>query len=591
MMQQGDAVSESQRAIPSDIEISRQAQVRPVEQVAADCGVWLEEYEPYGLMKGKVTLDVLDRLAAQPDGKYVVVTAITPTPLGEGKTTASVGLTQGLGRIGKKSFLCIRQPSMGPTFGIKGGAAGGGYSQVVPMEEFNLHLTSDIHAVTIAQNLLAAALDARIYHEDRMSDEALAEAGLRRLGIDPYTINVRRAVDVNDRALRNMVVGLGESTDGRPRQTGFDIAIASEAMAILALAENLGDMRQRLGRMIVARDKGRRAVTAEDLGVAGAMAVLLKDAIKPNIMQTLEGQPVFVHTGPFANIAHGNSSVVADRLALKLSDYVVTEAGFGADIGLEKFFHIKCRSSGLRPDCIVMVCTTRALKMHGGGPRVVPGRPLPPEYRQENLELLEAGLCNLERCIEIARTFGPPVVTAINVFDTDSDREIARIQRAALEAGAEAAVVADHWTRGGQGAVDLAEAVTAACAKPSQTRMLYPAEATIKEKIEALARQVYLADRVVYEAPAERQIAWAQDNGLGAMPVCMAKTHLSLSHDPLLKGVPRGYELPIRDLRISAGAGFTCPLCGDIRTMPGLGSRPAFMNVDIDESGQVVGMF
>lgn len=578
-------------SIPSDIEISRNATPKPIAQVAAEAGILPGEFEPYGDMKGKVKLEILERLRDRPDGKYIVVTAITPTPLGEGKTTTSVGLTQGLGAIGRRSLLCIRQPSMGPTFGIKGGAAGGGYSQVVPMEEFNLHLTSDIHAVTVAHNLLAAAIDARLFHEDSMTDDELASVGLKRLEIDPFSITWRRAVDVNDRALRNIVIGLGDRADGRPRQTGFDIAIASEAMAILGLTDSLRDMRQRLGRMRVGRDKQGRPITAEDLGVAGALGVLLKDAIKPNLMQTLEGQPVFVHTGPFANIAHGNSSILADRIALKLSDYVVTEAGFGADIGLEKFFNIKCRASGLSPHCAVMVCTLRALKMHGGGPRVIPGRPLPDEYRRESLPLLEKGLCNLVRCIEIARLFGVPVVVAVNSFATDTPAEIERVKQAAIEAGAAAAVTAEHFARGGDGAAELALAVVQACDQPAATRLLYPLELTIKEKIARIAREVYLAGGVVYEGLAEKQIAAYEREGLGHLPICMAKTQLSLSHDSKLKGVPSGYELPIREVRASAGAGFLVPLVGEVRTMPGLPSRPAFLNIDIDDAGQIVGMF
>jgi len=578
------------RAIPSDIEISRAARYKPITQVAAEAGILPDEFEPYGDAKGKVRLAVLDRLKDRPRGKYIVITAVTPTPLGEGKTTTSIGLTQALGARGK-SILCIRQPSMGPTFGIKGGAAGGGYSQVVPMEEFNLHLTSDVHAVSIANNLLSAAVDARIMHEDVLSDQDLADLNLSRLDIDPYSVTWRRVVDVNDRALRNVLTGLGAKTDGRPLQTGFDIAIASEAMAILAMSESLADMRRRLGRIMIGMDKGRRPVTAEQLGVAGAMAVLLKDAIKPNLMQTLEGQPAFVHTGPFANIAHGNSSILADRMALKLADYVVTEAGFGADIGLEKFFNIKCRASGLAPNCVVMVATIRALKMHGGGPAVVPGRPLPEQYTRESLQLLDKGVANLRRNIEIARQFGPPVVVAINRFSADTDMELEFVRLAALAAGAQAAVVSTHWAQGGKGAAALADAVVAACGQEVRMELLYPLDLPLREKIEIIARKVYLADRVVYELPAERHLAAYEQAGLGGLPICMAKTQFSLSHDPKLKGVPAGYDLPIREVRISAGAGFVCPLVGEISTMPGLGRRPAFMDIDLDSDGQVVGMF
>ena len=577
--------------VPSDIEISRAATWKPITEVAEAAGLLNEELEPLGRCKAKVRLSLLDRLKDEPNGKYIDVTAITPTPLGEGKTTTSVGLTQALGRIGKNVMLCIRQPSMGPTFGIKGGAAGGGYSQVIPMEEFNLHLGGDIHAVSISHNLLAAAIDARIMHEDRMSDEQLKEAGLRRLDIDPYSITWRRVVDINDRALRNVTIGLGEKTDGRPRQTGFDISVASEVMAILALAEGPKDMRSRLGRIIIGHDKRGKLITAEDLGVAGAMNVLMKDALKPNLMQTLEGQPAFIHAGPFANIAHGNSSIIADRMALKLSDYVVTESGFGSDIGMEKFFDIKCRASGLVPNCIVMVATIRALKMHGGGPRVIPGRPLDKAYTEENLPLLEKGLANLCRHIEIARMFGVPVVVAVNGFTQDTPAEVEMTRKAAEQAGAEAAVACTHWAEGGAGAVALAEAVVAACEKPVAFKLLYPDTLSIKEKIETIARQVYLADGVTYEQLAERQIASHETNGLSRLPICMAKTHLSLSHDPALKGVPRGVTVPVREVLASAGAGFLYPLLGTMRTMPGLPSRPAFMAMDLDEEGDVIGMF
>ncbi len=577
--------------VPSDIEISHAAKPLHISEIAARAGILPAELEPYGDVKAKVKLSILDRLKGRPDGKYIDVTAITPTPLGEGKTTTSVGLTQALGKIGKKVMLCIRQPSMGPTFGIKGGAAGGGYSQVIPMEEFNLHLTGDIHAVSIANNLLAAAIDARIMHEDTLSDEALARSGLKRLDIDPYAITWRRVVDVNDRALRNVIVGLGASDDGRPRQTGFDISVASEIMAILALATDLEDMKKRLGRIIIGMNTKGDPVTAEDLGVTGALAVLMKDAIKPNLMQTLEGQPAFVHAGPFANIAHGNNSIVSDRIALKLADYVVTESGFAADIGMEKFMDIKCRISGLRPSCVVLVATIRAMKMHGGGPKVTPGKPIPPEYTKENLPLLEKGVANMARCIEIARMFGVPVVVAINSFPTDTAAECELARKAAASAGAEAAVIANHWAQGGQGAIDLANAVVAVCNKPSKFQFLYPDDMPIKTKIETIAKKVYLAKEVHFEPMAQRQIAAYEKWGLGKLPICMAKTHLSLSHDPLLKGVPTGFTVPVREVRASAGAGFLYPLLGTMRTMPGLPSRPAFMDVDIDSQGNVLGMF
>jgi methylenetetrahydrofolate dehydrogenase (NADP+)/methenyltetrahydrofolate cyclohydrolase/formyltetrahydrofolate synthetase/formate--tetrahydrofolate ligase len=575
--------------VPSNIDISRAATPKPITEIAARAGIPQEFIEPYGSVKAKVKLDILQVLADKPNGKYIDVTAITPTPLGEGKTTTSVGLTQALGLIGKKVFLCIRQPSMGPTFGIKGGAAGGGYSQVIPMEEFNLHLTGDIHAVSIANNLLAAAIDARVRHESRPCWQT---KGLGTLDIDPETITWRRVVDVNDSALRFIETGLSDDwMDGPRRKTGFDIAVASEIMAILALATDARDMRKRLGRIIVGMNRKGDPVTAEQLGCAGAMMVLMKDAIKPNLMQTLEGQPAFVHAGPFANIAQGNSSIIADRIALKLAQYVVTESGFGADIGMEKFFDIKCRVSGLRPNCVVVVGTIRALKMHGGGSQVTPGKPLGPEYTQENLDLLEEGVCNLARCIEIARMYGVPVVVAINQFPTDTKAELELARKAAEKAGAEAAVVANHWALGGKGAVALAEAVVAACEKPSNFRLLYPEEMSIKEKIETICKKVYLASAVKYEPQAEKQIASYDRAGLSHLPICMAKTHLSLSHDPTLKGVPTGFTVPVREVRAAAGAGFLYPLLGAIRTMPGLSSRPAFMDIDLDENGQVVGMF
>ena len=582
----------SSGGVPSDIEISQAATPKPVTEIAAAAGILPEELEPYGSVKAKVKLSILDRLAGNPDGKYIDVTAITPTPLGEGKTTTSVGLTQGMGRIGKNVFLCIRQPSMGPTFGIKGGAAGGGYSQVIPMEEFNLHLTGDIHAVSIANNLMCAAVDARIKHEAHADDEAWAKTGLPRLNIDIDRIGVRRVVDVNDAALRSVSIGLGESwMDGPRRDCGFDIAVASEVMAILGLSTDMADLRSRLGRIVVAMNTSGGGVTAEDLGVAGAMAVLLKDALKPNLMQTLEGQPAFVHTGPFANIAHGNSSIVADRIALKLADYVITESGFGADIGMEKFFDIKCRASGLEPDCVVLVATIRALKMHGGGPKVIAGKPLADSYVNEDLELLEKGMCNLVRNIEIAAMFGIPVVVAINQFPTDTPAELELARKGAEGGGAVAAVVSNHWAEGGEGSIDLAKAVVDACERESDLQLLYEDDLPLKDKIEVIARKVYSADGVVFEELAESQIASYIENGLDKLPICMAKTHLSLSHDPKLKGVPTGFTVPVREVRLSAGAGFLYPLLGMMRTMPGLPSKPAFLNVDLKADGTVTGMF
>ncbi|MBN1942684.1 MAG: formate--tetrahydrofolate ligase [Phycisphaerae bacterium] len=578
--------------VPSDIEISRAAAPKKITDIAAAAGILPEELEPYGDVKAKVKLSILDRLTKHSNGKYIDVTAITPTPLGEGKTTTSVGLTQALGKIGKNVMLCIRQPSMGPTFGIKGGAAGGGYSQVIPMEEFNLHLTGDIHAVSIANNLLAAAIDAHMKHEAHTDEAAWAKTGLPRLNIDPETVTWRRVVDVNDAALRFIETGQSDNwMDGPTRKTGFDISVASEIMAVLALSNDAKDMRKRLGRIIIGMNTSGDPVTAEQLGCAGAMMVLLKDAIKPNLMQTLEGQPAFIHAGPFANIAQGNSSILADRIALKLADYVVTESGFGADIGMEKFFDIKCRISGLKPDCVVLVATIRALKMHGGGPKVTPGKPLDEAYTKENLPLLEKGVCNLVRNIEIARMFGVHVVVAINRFPTDTDAEIELARKAAAKAGAEGAVLAEHWEKGGAGATQLAEAVVAACEKPARFHLLYPDEMPIKEKIETICKKVYQAKDVTYTEKANAQIASYEKAGLSHLPMCMAKTHLSLTHDPTLKGVPTGFTVPVQEVRCAAGAGFLYPLLGAMRTMPGLPSRPAFMDVDLDESGNVVGMF
>jgi formyltetrahydrofolate synthetase len=579
-------------AVPSDLEIAQAAKLKPIREIAESVGLTEDDLDYYGKYKAKVHLDVLKKFPDRPNVKYIDVTAITPTPLGEGKTTTTVGLSQALGaHLGKKVFTCIRQPSQGPTFGIKGGAAGGGYSQIVPMEDFNLHLTGDIHAVGAAHNLLAAAIDARIMHEDRQSDENLAKLGLKRLDIDPYSITWNRVVDVNDRAVRNVIIGLGTAEDGRPRQSGFDITVSSEVMAILALTTGLKDIRERLGRIVIGTSKSGKPITAEDLGVAGAMTVLMKDAIMPNLMQTLENTPAFVHAGPFANIAHGNSSVLADQIACKLANYVVTESGFGVDCGMEKFFDIKCRVSGLTPNCVVIVASVRALKMHGGGPRVVPGRDLDEAYTRENLELLEKGGANLVANVKIARKFGIPVVVAVNAFATDTDREIELVRKIAVDAGAEDAVPAENWAKGGAGAVALAEAVLKACEKPSNFKFLYDVNLPIKEKIEILAREVYGADGVAYDPPAEAKIKLYTALGYDKTPLNMAKTHLSLSHDPNWKGVPKNYRLPIRDIRASMGAGFLYPLCGAMRTMPGLPSVPAFMRVDINEEGKVVGLF
>jgi len=580
------------KPVPADIDIAQAADVRPIYEIAADVGLSESDLELYGNYKAKVHLDVREKLDARPNAKYIDVTAITPTPLGEGKTTTTIGLTQALGHLGHKAIAAIRQPSMGPTFGIKGGAAGGGYSQIVPMQDFNLHLTGDIHAISAAHNLCAAAIDARIYHESRWSDAFFERQGLRKLHIDPYSITWNRVIDMNDRAVRNVILGLGAKGDGPVRQSGFDISVASELMAILALTTSLEDMRERIGRIVIGTDdavSNPQPITAEDLGVAGAMTVLMMEAIMPNLLQTLEEQPAFVHAGPFANIAHGNSSVIADQLGIKMADFLVTESGFGADIGMEKFFDIKCRASGLVPSAVVLVATVRALKMHGGGPRVVPGRDLDKAYIEENLELLRAGADNLKANIAIARRFGIPVVVAINAFPTDSSAEWDVVREAALEAGAFDAVVTQHWAEGGEGAADLAEAVVRATEAPSDFRFLYDVELPIKKKIETLATEIYGADGVDYSSEAEAKIKLYTDLGYDKVPICMAKTHLSLSHEPSWKGVPKGYTFPIRDIRASVGAGFLYPLAGEMRTMPGLPSYPNFINIDIKD-GKIVGL-
>ena len=580
----------------SDLEIARTAKLKPIAQVARDLGLEDEEVIPYGSTKAKIHLDALRRISSNPMGRYIDVTAITPTPLGEGKTTTSIGLVQGLGALGHRAIACIRQPSMGPTFGIKGGAAGGGYSQVVPMDEFNLHLTGDMHAISVAHNLVAAAIDARWYHEGRLTTKALDALGLKRLNIDPNRISWRRVVDVNDRALRNVVIGLGGALDGRPRESGYDITVASELMAILALADGadyasaVRNLRERVGRVVMGLTKDGAPITLEDLGVAGAVTVLMKDTLHPNLMQTLEGQPALVHAGPFGNIAHGNSSILADRMALHLGDYVITESGFAADMGMEKFFDIKCRVSGLKPDCVVMVATVRALKTHGGGPKVVAGRPLDPAYTEENLPLLRAGMANLAAHLEIVRKFGVPVVVAINRFPTDSEHELELVRHSAVEAGALAAVTTEHHARGGDGARDLAQAVVEASKEPSQFEFLYPLDRSIKEKIETIAKQIYRAGSVAYTPQADAQIADFERSGFGYLPICMAKTHLSISDDPLLKGAPQGFEVTVREVRASVGAGFIYPLLGEMSTMPGLGATPGFMKVDVNEDGEVVGL-
>uniref|UniRef100_A0A669CZ02 formate--tetrahydrofolate ligase n=1 Tax=Oreochromis niloticus TaxID=8128 RepID=A0A669CZ02_ORENI len=621
--------------VPSDLEISRAQIPKPVDQLAEEIGLLPEELEAYGRSKAKVRLSVLERLQSQPNGKYILVAGITPTPLGEGKSTVTVGLVQALSaHLKLNSFACLRQPSQGPTFGVKGGAAGGGYAQVIPMEEFNLHLTGDIHAITAANNLVAAAIDARMLHEATQSDKALFNrlvpsvngvrkfspiqiSRLQRLGIrktdpasltpeeinafvrldlDPSKITWQRVVDTNDRFLRKITVGQASSEKGQIRETGFDIAVASEIMAILALADSLEDMKNRLARMVVGTSCSGQPITAEDLGVSGALAVLMKDAIKPTLMQTLEGTPVFVHAGPFANIAHGNSSVLADKLALKLvgqDGFVVTEAGFGADIGMEKFFNIKCRASGLRPSVVVLVATVRALKMHGGGPNVSAGAPLPREYTDENLSLVAGGCCsNLKKQIQIAHLFGVPVVVAVNVFKTDTQAEIDLVCQIAKDCGASDALPCNHWAQGGRGSSELAQAVKEAASKPSDFQFLYNTEMPIVEKIRTIAQRVYGADDIELSPEAKSKTDYYHQQGYGSLPICMAKTHLSLSHMPDKKGAPTGFVLPIRDVRASIGAGFIYPLVGTMSTMPGLPTRPCFYDIDLDPvTEEITGLF
>ncbi|XP_031517245.1 C-1-tetrahydrofolate synthase, cytoplasmic [Papio anubis] len=624
--------------VPSDIDISRSCKLKPIGKLAREIGLLSEEVELYGETKAKVLLSALERLRHRPDGKYVVVTGITPTPLGEGKSTTTIGLVQALGaHLYQNVFACVRQPSQGPTFGIKGGAAGGGYSQVIPMEEFNLHLTGDIHAITAANNLVAAAIDARIFHELTQTDKPLlfwpliswchSVNGVRkfsdiqirrlkrlgiektdpttltdeeinrfaRLDIDPETITWQRVLDTNDRFLRKITIGQAPTEKGHTRTAQFDISVASEIMAVLALTTSLEDMRERLGKMVVASSKKGEPVSAEDLGVSGALTVLMKDAIKPNLMQTLEGTPVFVHAGPFANIAHGNSSILADRIALKLvgpEGFVVTEAGFGADIGMEKFFNIKCRYSGLRPHVVVLVATVRALKMHGGGPTVTAGLPLPKAYIEENLELVEKGFSNLKKQIENARMFGIPVVVAVNAFKTDTEAELDLISRLSREHGAFDAVKCTHWAEGGKGALALAQAVQRAAQAPSSFQLLYDLKLPVEDKIRIIAQKIYGADDIELLPEAQHKAEVYTKQGFGNLPICMAKTHLSLSHNPEQKGVPTGFILPIRDIRASVGAGFLYPLVGTMSTMPGLPTRPCFYDIDLDpETEQVNGLF
>ncbi|KAI5812354.1 formate--tetrahydrofolate ligase-domain-containing protein [Pyronema omphalodes] len=628
--------------VPSDIAISRAQKPKNIKVIANELGITENELELFGAYKAKVNLDILKRLEHRENGKYILVAGITPTPLGEGKSTTTMGLTQALGaHLNKIAFANVRQPSQGPTFGIKGGAAGGGYSQVIPMDEFNMHLTGDIHAITAANNLLAAAIDTRMFHENTQKDKALysrlvpKKNGKRtfapimmrrlkklgidktdpdtltddeinrfaRLDIDPETITWRRVLDVNDRHLRQVTIGQAPTEKGHSRVTGFDISVASECMAVLALSNSLEDMRERLGRMVVATGRRGDPITCDDIGAGGALTALMKDAIKPNVMQTLEGTPVFVHAGPFANISIGASSVLADKIALKLAGtepgepedkagYVVTEAGFDFTMGGERFFNIKCRSSGLVPDCVVIVATVRALKVHGGGSPVTAGAPLPEEYRTENVELLRKGCVNLAKHIQNAKFYGVPVVVAINKFTTDTEAEIQCIREEAVKAGAEDAIPANHWAEGGAGAVDLANGVIAAAKKEKNFKLLYSEDLSIEDKMRAIAREMYGGDDIELSETAKQQVETYTRQGFGHLPVCIAKTQYSLSHDQNLKGAPTGFIVPIRDVRLSPGAGYLYAKAADIQTIPGLPTAPGYLNVDVDlETGEIEGLF
>ena len=566
-----------QSEMPTDLQIARKARLKPMQEIAEEIGVGPHLLEHYGKDVAKIKLSAIEELEDLPRAKYVVVSAITPTPLGEGKTTTTVGLGQAFKHLGKTATVAVRQPSMGPTFGIKGGAAGGGYSQVVPMEMLNLHLTGDMHAVTAAHNLLSAMIDNHVHQHDDFFD------------VDRHSITWRRVMDVNDRSLRHIITGLGPRVDGVPREAGFDITAASEVMAVLALSNSLKDLRERLGRIVIGSSVRGEPITAEDLKAAGAMTVILKEAIKPNLMQTLEGSPVLVHAGPFGNIAHGNSSIVADRIGIRGGDYLITEAGFGADMGAERFFNIKCRNSGLTPDAAVLVATVRALKVHSGRHKVKAGQPLPDELLKESPNDVYAGAENLRKQIENIRVHGVSPVVAINAFPTDYPSEHEAIREIAEGMGARVAV-SGHFTEGGAGAVELAVAVAEAAEEPNEFEFLYPDEASLREKIEAVAKKVYGAKSVEYDIQAASQIDSYEKNGFGDLPVCIAKTHLSISSNPQLMGAPKDWTLPVREVRASVGAGFIYPICGEMRTMPGLGKTPAAQSIDIDEHGEVVGL-
>ncbi|MCJ1441117.1 MAG: tetrahydrofolate synthase [Stictis urceolatum] len=632
-----------QKPVPSDIAISRSQQPKLINKVAQEIGILNHELEPYGASKAKVDLSLLKRLEHRRNGRYILVAGITPTPLGEGKSTTTVGLTQAIGaHLNRVAFANVRQPSQGPTFGIKGGAAGGGYSQVIPMDEFNLHLTGDIHAITAANNLLAAAIETRMFHENTQKDRALfnrlvpAKKGKKafqpimfrrlkklgitktdpteltdeevnrfaRLDIDPGTITWRRVLDVNDRHLRGITVGQAPTEKGQTRETSFDISVASECMAVLALTNDLGDLRERLGKMVVATSRRGEPVTCDDIGAGGALTALMKDAIKPNLMQTLEGTPVFVHAGPFANISIGASSVLADKMALKLAGteadenhnektgFVVTEAGFDFTMGGERFFNIKCRSSGLIPDVVVIVATVRALKVHGGGPPIAPGAALPEVYRTENVEVLRAGCVNLKKHVSNAKQYGVPVVVAINKMETDTDAEIACLREEAMSAGADDAIPASHWAEGGKGALDLAKGVIAASEKEKNFKLLYGLDGSVQERIESIGKKMYGAEKVEFSELAQKKVDTYEKQGFGNLPICIAKTQYSLSHDPDLKGAPTGFTVPIRDVRLAVGAGYLYALAADIQTIPGLPTAPGYLNVDVDpETGEIDGMF